>query len=90
MLVTFRGPLNSLVKWKDLVSKTVGQAGGDISCTNRDTGRYKFDVELTTEETLTLRDRCWHEESGTGTRPNGLPLRWKDCITFQIESNTED
>ena len=30
MLVTFRGPLNSLVKWKDLVSQTVGHAGGDI------------------------------------------------------------
>ena len=90
MLVTFRGPLPSLIKWKDLVNQTVGQAGGDISSTNRNTGRYKYDVELTPEEILTLRDRCWNAESGTDTLPNGSPSRWRDCITFQIDPDASD
>lgn len=69
----FYGTHESLVEWKELITKEFDVDASDVVTVNR---REQFSVELTDEQREVIQNKFWYENNHT------LGLKWNDRIAF--------
>lgn len=80
--IRFFGQLVPLARWRTLLCETVGREGTAI---RPDHTGYSccFDVAMTADDREAMM-RYWYAESGRGESATGRPLKWNDCVGFEI------